>query len=428
MFELLTRILVFISSRRKEMIPYSTNDWCVSPFDFMDEVRAEMHLPPKVIIHDSTLRDGEQHPGIVFTKEDKVKIAKALDEYGVHRIEVMPAVSQEDSEAVIEMTTLGLRAEIAGFCRSNINDVAVAIRCGVPLVEIEIFASPYMLHINGWTLEQAAEKIIKATLYAKEHNLKVANFIMDATRTPWEDLRRFLEKIIANGHPDSICIPDSRGVLIPQATYHLIRKLKECVQIPVEIHAHNHFGFGTANALVAVCAGAEVVHTSVNGLGEGAGNTALEEIALDLRMMLGIDMGINYSKTFGLCKLVERLSGISLQSTKALVGDKVFTSESGIAVSRLLRMKEKGIPLVPYSDSIFPEFLGRKREILIGKKSGRASIVYKLQELGMSIPPEEVQEELLEAVKEYSLMNKKAVSDEVFRDILTRILTPGNDL
>jgi methanogen homocitrate synthase len=389
----------------------------------MDEVRLEMRLPPKVVIHDSTLRDGEQHPGVVFRKEEKVQIARALDEYGVHRIEVMPAVSQEDLEAVIEMNALGLRAEVVGFCRSDINDVSIAIKSGVSSVLIEIFASPYLLHAVGWTFEQAAEKMIKTSLYAKEHGLRVTLFIVDSTRTTFDILQKFLEIVITDGHPDSICLADSRGVLIPQAAYHLIRKVKEYFQLPIEIHAHNHFGFGTADALAAVCAGAEVVHTAVNGLGEGAGNTALEEIALDLQIMLGIDMGINYAKTYELCKLVERLSGISLQSTKPLVGDKVFTSESGIAVSRLLKMKKKRIPLVPYSESILPEFLGRSREILIGKKSGRASIEYKLNELGMAIPSVEVQQEILETVKEYSLRNKMAVSDEAFRTITTRILS-----
>ena len=133
--------------------------------------------------------------------------------------------------------------------------------------------------------------------------------------------------------------------------------------------------------------------------------------------MLGIDLGINYAKTYEMCKLVEDLSHVSLQSTKPIVGDKVFTSESGIAVSRLLKMKEKGIPLIPYSDSLLPEFVGRKRDILIGKKSGRASIEYKMKELGLPVPAPEVQQGILESVKKYSLENKKAVSDEAFKSI-----------
>ncbi len=403
--------------------PYLTEHWCVSLHNFMDEVRSEVHLPSKVIIHDCTLRDGEQHPGIVFRKEEKIYIARALDEYGVHRIEVMPAVSQEDLEALIEIKALGLRAEIVCFCRSEINDVSIAIKSGVSSVVIEVFSSPYISHAAGWTLEQAAEKMIKATLYAKNQGLRVTNFLVDASRTPWVNLKKFLEMIITGGHPDSICIADTRGVLIPQGTYHLIRKLKDYIQLPIEIHAHNFFGFGTANALAAVCAGAEVVHASVNGLGEGAGNTALEEIALALQIMLGINMGIDYSKTYELCQLVEKLSKVPLQSHKPLVGDKVFTIESGIAVSRLLHLEEKGSPLFPYAETILPEFLGRRREIMIGKKSGRSSIEYKLKELGMVIPPTEVQQEILEAVKEYSLVNKMPVSNETFRTIVTRVLS-----
>lgn len=402
---------------------YLTEHWCVSPYNFMEEVKAEMKLPPKVILYDSTLRDGEQHPGIVFTKADKVKIAKALDDYGVHRIEVMPAVSQEDLEAVIEMRSMGLKAEVVGFCRADIKDVSIAIKSGVSAAMIEIFPSPYMLKAAGWTVEQVADKMVKATLHAKEHGLRVTNFVVDATRTPWDQLQKFLDLIISKGHPDAICLADSRGVLIPQGAYHFVRKVKTFVGLPIEIHAHNFFGFGTADALAAVCAGAEVVHTAVNGLGEGAGNTALEEIALDLRIMLGMDLGVNYAKTYELCKLVEELSRVHLQSTKPLVGDRVFTSESGIAVSRLLKLKEKGLPLVPYADSLLPEFVGRTREILIGKKSGRASIEMRLQQLGLPVPPADKQQEILEAVKAYSIEHKSAVPDDVLKSITDRVLS-----
>jgi len=403
--------------------PYETDQWCMSPYDFMDEVRAEMHLPPKVIIHDSTLRDGEQHPGVVFRKEDKIAIAEALDEYGVHRIEVMPAVSQEDADAVTEMMKLGLKAEVVGFCRSDVDDVSIAIKTGVKAAMIEVFCSPYMLSASGWVLENATDKMVKATRHAKDHGLRVTNFAVDGTRTPWDDLKKFFDTVISQGHPDAICIADTRGVMLPQATYHLVRKLKKEYDLPVEIHAHNFFGFGTADAVAAVCAGADVVHTAVNGLGEGAGNTALEEVTLALHMMLGIDMGMNFAKTYDLCKLVEKLSSVPLQSTKPLVGDKVFTTESGIAVSRLFRMKEKNIPLVPFSDSLYAEFIGRTKGVMIGKKSGRASIEYKLKELGMDVPPVEVQQKILEGVKDYSLKNKKAVPDKEFKTIVKKVLS-----
>lgn len=406
-------------------VPYLTETWSVSPYNFMNEVRSEMHLPAKVIIHDSTLRDGEQHPGIVFRKEDKIQIAKALDEYGVHRIEVMPVVSSEDLEAIIEMRGMGLKAEVVGFCRSNVDDVAVAIKSGVSAVVIEMYANPYYLHVVGWSLEQAEEKVIKAIQYAKENGLRVTFFIVDSSRTEFDILKKFIEDVVAKGQPDSICLADTKGVLIPQAAYHLVRKVKEYFKLPVEIHTHNNFGFGTANAFAAVCAGAEVVHSSVNGLGSQAGNAPLEEIALDLKVMLGMDIGINYEKTYELCKLVEKLSGVTLESTKPLVGDKVFTSDTGIMVSRLLKLKEQGLPLVPYSDNLMPEFIGRTRDIMLGKKSGRASVEYKLKELGMNIPSEDELREILGAVKEYSLKNKTAVSNDAFVTIVNRVLSSG---
>lgn len=270
-------------------------------------------------------------------------------------------------------------------------------------------------------MEQSAEKMIEATLLAKEHGLRVTNFIVDSTRTEWDSLRTFLDLIIKKGHPDNICLADSRGVLIPQAAYHFIRKAKAHLDLPLEFHGHNTFGLGTGVALAAVCAGAEVIHGAVNGLGQTA-NVALEEICLDLLIMLGIDTGIDYTKTYGLCKLVADLAGISLLSTKPLVGERVFTTEAGVGVSRLLKMAEKGIPLVPYADSIYPEFLGRKSEIVLGKKSGLSSIDYKLKDLGMPSYPAEVQQQILEQVKLHSLRNKTVVSDEAFKDIVAVIL------
>ena len=395
-------------------------DWKVinsSPLNFMEEMEAEKRfLPKKIYLHDTTLRDGEQFAGVVFTKEDKVLIGKALSELGVHRVEVMPAVSQDDFEAVEELTSLGLSAEIVGFCRSVKGDIQKAADAGCPAIELEITTFPPLIEAFGWSFDETTSKIIKASHFAKEKGLRVTAFLMLATQSPWDFVQRIIEKILKEGAIDAIALPDTRGTCLPQALYHFVRRVKSLTDKCVEIHPHNTYGMGTAGALAAAMAGAEVIHTCVNGLGEGGGNAPLETVALDLELMLGINTGIKLEKLYEVSQLVERLSQIQLQANWPLVGERVFTQESGIAVDAGFKLAKAGKANPPGTD--IAGIIGRERKIIVGKMSGGTSIKVKMERLGIPVPDDAVVMDILNRVKAQAIDKHHALTDEEFRVIV----------
>jgi len=395
-------------------------DWKVinsSPLNFMEEMEAEKRfLPKKIYLHDTTLRDGEQFAGVVFTKEDKVLIGKALSELGVHRVEVMPAVSQDDFEAVEELTSLGLSAEIVGFCRSVKGDIQKAADAGCPAIELEITTFPPLIEAFGWSFDETTSKIIKASHFAKEKGLRVTAFLMLATQSPWDFVQRIIEKILKEGAIDAIALPDTRGTCLPQTLYHFVRRVKTLTDKCVEIHPHNTYGMGTAGALAAAMAGAEVIHTCVNGLGEGGGNAPLETVALDLELMLGINTGIKLEKLYEVSQLVERLSQIQLQANWPLVGERVFTQESGIAVDAGFKLAKAGKANPPGTD--IAGIIGRERKIIVGKMSGGTSIKVKMERLGIPVPDDAVVMDILNRVKAQAIDKHHALTDEEFRVIV----------
>ena len=397
-------------------------DWDVmnnSPLNSMEEVRREMYLPPKVYLHDNTLRDGEQFPGVEFTKRDKIEIARALSEYGIHRIELMPAVSREDQQAASELNAMGLSAEIVGFCRSVNEDIQKAVDAGCRAIVLEMMAYPPALKALGWSVEDAIRKMIDASHFAKKKGLRITLFFVLIMQSSLDFSREFIRKVLAEAAGDSVGIPDTAGTCLPQAVYHYVRTLRRLTDKPIEIHTHNTCGLGVANALAGVMAGAEVVHGCINGLGEGAGNAALEAVAFTLRLMLGIDSGIRLEKTHELCKLVERLSRVSLQSNWPLVGEKVFTTESGVTVDVWTKMRRAGVA-IPGPD--FSGVIGRTPEIVVGKMSGRTSVEVKMGQLGLAFPGEEQLKEILERVKNRSIEMHDALSDEEFKKIVSQVV------
>ncbi|MBN1662408.1 MAG: 2-isopropylmalate synthase, partial [Deltaproteobacteria bacterium] len=261
---------------------FQENKWWVSPYNFVDDVRKKIDLPEKVLIHDATLRDGEQTPGVVFRKDDKIRIAQLLDETGIDRIEAgMPAVSDEDFDAIKAISKLGLKAQIFTFARAMSIDIDKAIDCGAHGVVIEVpIGYPKLKYQFKWTWEDVLKKSADCINYAKKKGLYTIYFPYDTTRSREEDLTNLLTKIMEHSPPDSVGIVDTMGCALPEAVQYLVRKAKAITGLPIEIHTHNDFGMGVATELAAVAAGAEVVHSCVNGLGERTGNAALEELIM----------------------------------------------------------------------------------------------------------------------------------------------------
>ncbi|MFZ4440639.1 MAG: LeuA family protein [Syntrophales bacterium] len=391
--------------------------WWVSPYNFVNEVCGEFDLPEKVEIHDATLRDGEQTPGVVFRKDDKVRIARMLDEVGVERIEAgMPAVSEEDFAAIKEITQLGLHAKIYTFARAMMVDIDKAVECGAHGVIIEVpIGYPKLKYQFKWTWEDVLRKSIDCVNYAKKRNLHTVYFPYDTTRAREEDLTNLLTGMMNDAPPDAIGVVDTMGCALPEAIKYLVRKVKKLTGLPVEIHTHNDFGMGVATELAAVTAGASVVHSCANGLGERTGNAALEELMVGLHILLGMKTNYRFDKIIALSELVSSLSGVNLANNKPVLGRGNYIRESGIGVDLVMTN-----PLAMFATT--PRFTGREAEVVLGKKSGKASITYMLEKLGMDNTSDENIMQILKEVKEKSTEKKGLLSPEEFQEIIKRKL------
>ena len=400
--------------------PWKTDNWFVSQWNYLPEVTEGFTPPKQLKIHDVTLRDGEQQAGIVFTTDDKIRIAEKLAEVGVHRIEAgMPAVSSMDEAAIKEIVKRNLGPEIFCFSRCMVDDVKMAVDCGVRGIVIEIPASAHLVEqAYKWPLEKAIDLSIKATSYAKQQGLYTVFFTIDGTRTEMDFLLKLVERVATEGHMDAFTLVDTFGVLSPQAASYFTRKVKERVSKPIEVHFHSDFGMGVANTIMAVLSGAEVIHSTVGGIGERCGNAPMEETAMALLTMYGIDVGINFSKINELSKLVMDLSGLEVPPQRPFVGEKAYTVESGI-VTGWYRNAYKEHPTTVFP--VRPEFVGHAApEIIMGKKSGVDNISIWAENLGIEMS-EEKKMEVLTQVKRFSHDSKRDLTEQEFKEIVKQV-------
>jgi len=344
-------------------------------------------------IFDTTLRDGEQTPGVSFTPEQKLEIAYQLDRLGVDTIEAgFPAASKGEQQAFKEIVKAGLKAEICALTRTLKDDIDAALRCDAPYIHTFISTSEVqMKHALGMTRDQVLEATVKAVEYIKDHGVICEFSPMDATRTKFDFLREVCMAAEAAG-ADRINIPDTVGIMSPQGMEDLIRRLKQFVNVPLSVHCHNDFGLAVANSLAGVSGGASQVHVTVNGIGERAGNAALEEVVMGLHLIYGKKTGINTRLLYATSRLVSQLTGIILQPNKAIVGENAFAHESGIHT--------RGVTVEPLTFEPFsPEVVGRRRRLQAGKLSGKHGIKAELEEAGL-YPTESQLKRIVQRVKE----------------------------
>jgi methanogen homocitrate synthase len=396
---------------------FRENQWWVSPYNYVPEVVNQFRLPRRVSIHDATLRDGEQTPGVVFSIVDKVAIAEKLAEIGVDRIEAgMPAVSEQDFQAIKEISRLGLKSKIYTFARAMNADIDKALECGCHGVIIEIpIGYPKLKYQFNWSWEDVLKKSIGVINYAKSRGLNAVYFPYDTTRAREDDLRNLLTRIMQEAPPDSIGVVDTMGCVLPEAMKYLVRLVKSLTNLPVEVHTHNDFGMAVATELAGVEAGAEVVHSCANGLGERTGNAALEELIVALHVLYGYDTHYNLAKLPELGELVSRISQFGIALNKPILGDRNFTRESGIGVD--LVVKE---PLAMFGTH--PALTGRRGEVVLGKKSGKASIAYNLEQMGITDASDDAVSEMLRRVKDKGIEKRGLLSPTEFKDIVDDVL------
>ncbi|MFI5449347.1 MAG: hypothetical protein ACHQ03_06240 [Candidatus Bathyarchaeia archaeon] len=399
--------------------PWIGPKWVSSPFNFKSTVLKQFNFPKKLQLYDVTCRDGEQRPGVVFRKEDKTAIAKKLDEVGIQRIEAgMPAVSEDDFNAVREIAHSGLNADVVAFARARKEDIDLALKCDVWGVLIETPSSDELITKGfGWTRQKMFKMATEATAYAKDHGLHTTYFAVDSTRADPAFLKKMYTSVVKESRVDSVVVVDTFGVASPQGMSEIVRSVKRWVRVPLEVHCHNDFSFGTANAIAGLAAGASVAHTNVNGIGERAGGASTEEVAVALRILYGKDLGFKYEKLCELSRLVQEASGLPVSPQKPVVGETAFGYEAGIAVMFCHNLKKANA--LQYGLSYMPEFVGNKFYVAIGKKSGAHSIRWRLEDLGIEASDEQV-DKILAEVKQEAIQKKRGLTDEEFLTIVKK--------
>jgi len=399
--------------------PWKTDNWHVSHWNYLKELTAGFTPPKQVKIHDVTLRDGEQQAGIIFTKDDKIRIAEGLAELGVHRIEAgMPAVSPNDEAALREIVKRNLGPEIFCFARCMEKDIELAADCGVAGIVVEIPASQHLItRAYQWPMEKAIDLSIKATRIAKEKGLYTVFFTIDATRSDMDWLLNLVERVAREGHMDAFTLVDTFGVLSPHSAYYFAKKVKDRIEKPIEVHFHSDFGLGVANTINAVLAGAEVIHSTVLGIGERAGNTPMEEVVLALLTMYGIDSGINYDKIYPTAKLIQELSGMSVPPSRPFIGEGAYSIESGIVTGWYKNVyAEEPTMVFP----VHPDFVGHPApQIFMGKKSGLDNITVWTRKMGIDLTEDQAMAVLGE-VKQTSHDLKRPLTEDEFSGIIRR--------
>jgi 2-isopropylmalate synthase len=340
----------------------------------------------KVRIFDTTLRDGEQTPGVSITPEQKVQIAIKLDKLGIDTIEAgFPIVSNGEMQAIKRINKEGLNAEICGLARTINSDIDSALKCDLKYIHTFIATSDIHLKYKlKMTRDQVLEKAVSAVEYAKKHGMHVEFSAEDATRSD----RFFLYnvfKAVANAGADRVDLPDTVGYATPQYITELVKEVKKSISIPISMHCHDDFGLAVANSIAGINAGASCAHVTINGLGERAGNASLEEFVMSLQCLYGKEHNIKTDLLYETSKFVSNTMGIIVQPNKAIIGENAFGHESGIHTHGILNN-----PLT--YEPISPELVGRKRWLQAGKHAGAHGLRAMLEEFGISATDEQLKD------------------------------------
>jgi isopropylmalate/homocitrate/citramalate synthase len=393
--------------------------------DYHSATRAERRIPAHPILWDETLRDGEQTPGVHFSPEEKLQIAELLSDVGIPLLNAgIPVVSEKEATAVDLLAHAGLKAKILAAARTVPADVDAVIRSGA--THIAIFVAASNVHLR-YKLRMSQDEVLAASLktvrMAKDAGLHVAFVTEDTVRAPFDFVER-LYRAVQEAGADRLVVSDTVGIMTPLTFRWYLREFQRRVEPrDLSVHCHNDFGLATANTLTALEVGVVAPHVCVNGLGERAGNASLEEVVLCLESLYGVRTGIKTERLYELSQLVEEISGVPIAANKALVGYNAFSHEAGIHTHGILAHTLTYEPLQP-------GVVGRERQMILGKHTGKAALVEKLKERGLtasdpllldllqrvkSETEARSKEELRQFLHEYRrLFERPGISDEEF--------------
>lgn len=378
------------------------------------DVNERFKLGGSVGLYDTTLRDGEQTVGLVLDPEQKLELARLIDDLGVARIEAgFPRVSQDDRKAVQRIVEAGLRAEVWGFSRALRPDVEALVELGVRASVIESPISDLKLDAIGVSRQTMLRRIREAVSFAVGEGMTVAYFGVDGSRARPDFFEQAYATAVEAGAKE-IVVVDTLGIALPEAVEDLVSRARELVGdgVSVHFHGHNDFGLATAAAAAAVRAGASWIHGTINGMGERAGNANLLEVALALEALYGVDTGLRFERARAVSARVREIAGYELEPWKPVVGENLFRRESGAVASQF----HDPPSIEPYSSAL----VGAERRIVLGKKSGIDSIRLKCEELALDLD-ESAQRRLLAAVKDRAVQKRGLVGDDEFLALVAQL-------
>lgn len=368
----------------------------------------------EIKVLDTTLRDGEQTPGVSLTPSEKLRIASRLVDIGIDYIEAGSAITSEgERDSIKAVTSQGYETEILSFSRPLTIDIDYCLECDVDAVNLVVPTSD--LHIFDklkTTKENLLEMSNSAIDYCKDHGLIVELSAEDASRTSVDFLKAVFSQGIEHG-ADRVCVCDTVGIFTPDTSYEMFNALKQDLNVPISCHCHNDFGLAVANTLAAIKGGAEEFHSTINGIGERAGNTSFEETVVSInRLLPQFSTSINIKEIYSISKLVARLTGVYIQPNKAIVGENAFAHESGIHSDGIIKNSATYEPMTP-------ELVGRTRKFVIGKHMGTHGLNNRLKELGLEVNKNQLQQicdnikDLADKGKSVTDVDLQAIADNV---------------
>jgi len=412
--------------RMKKEGRWLTEKWWTTPYNYAKKVREQFNLSERVYIHDVTLREAMQSPRVCLRPEEKIRIAKALDKLGVDSIEngaYMSEIEKEVTKELVKMQRNGeLRVKVTPLVHWTEQDVDIALETGADRILISQTINPWMVKtLYNIDENELTKRLVRVISYAKSNGLFVTAQVYDTYRAPLEFLERVLKSIVYEGGADHVAISDTRGCALPWTVVYLVSKVKSWLpETPIEHHGHNYYGLATAVMAAAVAGGAEVVHTSINGIGEGVGNAATEEVAIVLELLLGVKTGIDLKQIYSTCQLVAELTKHPIARNKPITGENMFLTGSGQVAWRHWKLAKTDRPFanMPFA----PEVIGKKdHEVILGVGCGKTIVRDRLDKMGISATEEQVRQ-IVQKVKREAYICKWSLSDAQFEEIVKSVL------
>ena len=340
----------------------------------------ETPLPERILLLDTTLREGEQSPGVSFTNRQRLQIAWMLDYFGVDAVEISPIVSRDHEESTRAMLKAGLSATIIAHVRALTSDIDVALRCDANWIALYHSVSDvhlkYKLRVSR---EEAVRRSVEAVEYAKAHGLHARFTAEDASRAD-PDFLKTVCRAVSEAGVDRISIPDTTGVMRPFGMYRMVRTMHETVDTPLDVHCHNDAGLALANALAGMEAGATQIHVTINGLSERVGLVSLAEAAVALILLYGMKLNVRLNMLQELSQLIETYTGIRTPPSTPIVGENAYKHKAGTHVAAVIRNSQA-------YENIPPNAVGNRRRLVFGELSGKNSMAFLLRMLGMDPSP-----------------------------------------